>query len=252
MRYQLLGALRIADPAPRTITAPKVETLFATLLIRANHTVTTDELIAELWGENPPRHARTALHVYVSQIRKQIPSPRPGAAVLHTKPQGYQMEVDENLVDAVELQRMHALGRSLLETDPEAALVPLRRAVGLFRGPVLAGIRNGLVVGNFAEWAEEVRVDCLHAIGRAALATNRHRELIGELVQWVEEHPLHEPLREVLMVALTRAGRRAEALAAYQSTRRVLHEELGLEPGEAMRRLQLAILSADVGLVPAA
>ena len=189
MRYLLLGPLRIVDPTPRAISAPKVEALFATLLIRANRIVSVDELIAELWGECPPRSARAALHVYVSQIRKQFPPIDADSAVLRNRPQGYLLEVDEDQIDSSRLQTAVACGKSLLNKDPAAALVVLRRAASLFRGPVLAGIRNGLVVGAFARWADEVRVECLEAIGRAMLARNRHRELIGELTQWIAEHP---------------------------------------------------------------
>lgn len=241
MHYLLLGSLAVVDEdTTLTITAPKIETLFATLLIRANQTVPTGDLIGEIWGEHPPRRVRAALQVYVSQLRKRFPE-----TTLLTSGPGYRLEVAKTDVDATDLHRLHSRGLSLMDRDPETALATLRQAVGLFRGPVLGRIRNGLVVGAFARWADELRVDCLEAIGRVSLATGRHREVIGELAQWADEHPLHEPFRELLMVALCRTGRRAEALAVFQSARRVLRAELGLEPGQPMRRLQSAILSAE-------
>ncbi|PPK71426.1 AfsR/SARP family transcriptional regulator [Actinokineospora auranticolor] len=245
MRYLLLGPLQIAGETTLTITAPKIETLFATLLIRANRAVSTDELIGELWGEQPPRRVRSALHVYVSQIRKRFTADEPGAAVLRTHGQGYLLEVDESRLDVTDLQREHALGQSLVDRDPHAALAAFTRAAALFRGPVLGHIRNGLVVGGFGRWADELRLECLEAVARGSLVTGRHREVIGDLAKWAEEYPLHEAFREQLMVALYRSGRRAEALAVFQSARRVLREELGLEPRESMRRLQSHILGAD-------
>ncbi|GAA2585833.1 AfsR/SARP family transcriptional regulator [Actinomadura fulvescens] len=242
MKYELLGPLRLVDCETHTITAPKMETLLATLLIRANQPVSTGELINELWGDRPPRRARAALHVYVSQLRKNFVR---GDASIKTHAQGYLMEIDDSTVDVFHLQRLHTAGRAVLEAEPESALASLQAAARLYRGPVLAGIGDGLIVGAFARWAEEVRLECLEGIADCALRVGRHRELVGALSAWVNEYPLNETLREHLMLALHRSGRRAEALEAYHSARRVLQEELGLDPRDTMRRLQLAILEAD-------
>ncbi|GLZ40830.1 hypothetical protein Acsp05_44540 [Actinokineospora sp. NBRC 105648] len=243
----MLGPLQVVGDTTMTITAPKIEALLATLLIRANQVVPADELITELWGEHPPRRVRAALHVYVSRLRKRFDGIGVDPAVLRTHGQGYVMAVEPSQVDVAALQAAHAEGRVLLDADPLAALGALSRAAGLFRGPVLAGIRNGLIVGGFARWAEEVRLRCLESIAWCSLETGRHREVIEDLAQWVDEYPLHEAFREQLMLALHRSGRRAEALAVFHTARRVLREELGLEPRETMRRLQSAILNADRG-----
>ncbi|GAB2855675.1 hypothetical protein GCM10022221_64040 [Actinocorallia aurea] len=250
MDYQLLGPLRMGGAEPRTISAPKVEALFAALLIRANQPVSTDELIDELWGDGPPRRARAALHVYISQLRKNVLPP--GGAEIHTHAQRYVLAVDETLVDSHHLQRLHAQGVSALRDDPERALAGFTAAAALFRGPVLSGVPQGLIVGTFARWAEEVRLECLEAIAQCSLRTGRHRELIRDLSRWVEEHPLNETFREQLMLALHRSGRRAEALEAFQAARRVLRDELGLDPRHTMRRLQSAIMEADPDLLAVA
>ncbi|MFF4415355.1 BTAD domain-containing putative transcriptional regulator [Streptosporangium sp. NPDC001559] len=248
MRYELLGPLRLVDEETRTVSAPKVETLLATLLIRANQPVSTDELLDELWGGEPPKRARAALHVYVSQLRKNFVQPAVEGAAIRTHAQGYLLEVDGASVDVFHLHALHTRGRSEIGHAPERALENFTAAARLFRGPVLGGIDNGLIVGTFTRWAEEVRLECLEAIAMCSLRLGRHRELIGDLSKWVEEYPLNENLREQLMLALYRAGRRADALEVFRSARRVLREELGLDPRMTMRRLQVAILASDADL----
>ena len=241
MRFQLLGPLRIVGDSAMTISAPKVETLLATLLIRANQVVSAEELIDEVWGGHPPKRGRDALHVYISQLRKRFLGNS-----LQTHGQGYLLHVEAAAIDVTELHAAYAHGQAARAADPRAALGHYTRAARLFRGPVLGGICNGHIVGAFARWAEEIRLDCLESIANCSLQVGRHRELIGDLAGWVDEYPMHEVFREHLMLALHRAGRRAEALEVFQSGRRVLRDELGLEPRESMRRLQTAILNADL------
>ncbi|MEO3814002.1 AfsR/SARP family transcriptional regulator [Sphaerisporangium sp. B11E5] len=248
MRYELLGPLRIVGEQTLIVTAPKVENLLAGLVIRANQPISTEELIDELWGNEPPRRARAALHVYISHLRKNYVQPAVDGAVIRTHVQGYLLEVDKTAVDVHHLQTLHAEGRRFLDTEPERALRAFTGAAALFRGPVLAGINNGLIVSTFARWAEEFRLECLEAIAHCSLRVGRHRELIGDLSGWVDEYPLNESLREQLMLALYRAGRRAEALEVFQSGRQVLREELGLDPRVTMRRLQFAILESNADL----
>ncbi|WP_052914524.1 AfsR/SARP family transcriptional regulator [Protofrankia coriariae] len=245
VRFELLGPLQLVSDrdGPRTISAAKIETLLAVLLIRANRPVFSEELISEIWGEERPRRARAGLHVYVSHLRKMFAHFGVRNAVIVTHPQGYLLAVDEALLDTCELRVSHARGRENRMPDPERALVSFSAASRLFRGPVLAGIGKGTITTTFVRWAEEMQLECLESIAYCLLRTGRHRELVGDLTNWVEEHPLHEAFREQLMLALHRSGRRAEALRVFQHTRRVLRDELGLEPGETMRRLQNAILN---------
>jgi SARP family transcriptional regulator, regulator of embCAB operon len=245
VRYELLGPLRITENGThRTITAPKIETLLATLLIKANQVILTEELIGEIWGSTPPARARAALHVYISQLRKKIIEPQSGGAVIRTHSQGYILAVDCALVDVTALQALHATGREHLDTDPMRALASFTEATRLFRGPVLSGIRNGMIINGFARWADETRLECLEAIAHISLRTGRHREVVSDLANWVDEHPLHEKFREQLMLALHLSGRRADALKVFHAARLTLREELGLEPGETLRKLQNAILHA--------
>jgi len=247
MPYQLLGSVRIVDAAgaAHPISAPKVGALLATLLIRAGEPVSTEELIEELWGGAPPRRARAALHVYVSQLRRRLAEAGEGEGRIGTHGAGYVMGVDPAEIDAARLQELHARGRRAFAEDPEEARRHFKEAAALFRGPVLARESNGLIVGAFARWAEEVRLECLESYADCALRTGREREVVGDLQVWVRERPLNETLREQLMLALYRSGRRAEALEVYRDARRVLREELGLDPRITMRRLQNAILQGE-------
>ncbi|MBB2747246.1 UNVERIFIED_ORG: DNA-binding SARP family transcriptional activator [Microbispora rosea subsp. rosea] len=181
-------------------------------------------------GERAPKRARAALHVYISHLRKNYVQPAVDGAAIRTHAQGYLLETDRESVDVFRLQSLHAAGRDETDRDPERALDSFAAAAALFRGPVLAGIDNGLIVGTFARWAEEVRLECLEAIAMCSLRLGRHREVIGDLSRWVEQYPLNENLREQLMLALYRSGRRAEALEVFESARQVLREELGLDP----------------------
>ncbi|GAA0952434.1 AfsR/SARP family transcriptional regulator [Actinocorallia libanotica] len=248
MGFQLLGSVRIVDATgtAHTVSAPKVGALLATLLIRAGEPVSTEELMEELWGSGPPRRARAALHVYISQLRKHLLEAGGDQGRIGTRGAGYVMDVDPAAIDAARLQELHARGRRAASAgDPERALACFEEAAALFRGPVLAREANGQIVGAFARWAEEVRLECLEALADCSLRTGREREVIGDLLVWVRERPLHETFREQLMLALYRSGRRAEALEAYRDARRVFREELGLDPRISMRQLQNAILQGE-------
>jgi DNA-binding SARP family transcriptional activator len=127
----------------------------------------------------------------------------------------------------------------------EEAAAAFAAALRLYRGPVLTDLQDGEIVGRFATWAAELRLECTEMLVECDLVLGRHRELVGLLGDLVSEHPLHEPFHRQLMVALHRGGRRADGLAAYRTARGVLSRELGLEPGRAMRELHQALLSGD-------
>ncbi|ROO85598.1 DNA-binding SARP family transcriptional activator [Actinocorallia herbida] len=246
MEFLVLGPLRAGGPGGGTVGAPKVTALLAVLLVRAGETVSFDELIDELWPEGPPRRARAALHVYVSQLRRRVLPPE-GARIV-TGARGYALV--GAVTDAARLERLRGEAVAASIADPVLALDRFSAAAALFRGPVLAGVPYGPVAGAFARWAEECRLECLEGIASCALRAGRHRELVGDLTRWVEEHPLNETLREQLMLALHRSGRRAEALAAFHQAERVLRTELGIGPRAAMLRLRSQI--ADEAALPVA
>jgi DNA-binding SARP family transcriptional activator len=246
--FRILGPLEVRLRGQAVdLGGPKPRALLAVLLLHAGRVMSADRLIDELWGEAPPKSARHLLHVYVSSLRKALA--RASAGPLVSRTPGYVLEIEVGSLDAGRFERLLEDGRRLLvaEDAPRAAEA-LRSALQLWRGPALADF----TYAPFAQ-AEIARLEELRVIGieeriEAELALGRHVELVGELERLVAEDPLRERPRGQLMLALYRCGRQAEALEAYQTARRVLVDELGIEPGTALQQLQQAILRHDLEL----
>lgn len=247
MRYELLGPLRVVNgDATAFISAPKIGTLLAALLLRADLVVTHDQLIEEIWGEDRPKRVMASLHVYVSQLRKFLGRlGRPDNTIV-TWPSGYLFRTASDELDYRVFTRLVEQGRALAESgQDEAACARLEEALRLWRGAALAELPRGPIIGGGTVWLSEVRLDCLELLIECQLNLGRHRELIGKLYTLTAEYPLREAFFRQLMLALYRADRKAEALRAYQSAREILRDELGLEPCQALQDLQRAILTAD-------
>jgi DNA-binding SARP family transcriptional activator len=224
--------------------APKQRAVLALLLLRRNELVPTATVVDLLWGERPPATAVKAVQVYVSQLRKAL-----GDDAVETRPLGYALRVEPGTLDAATFEELLARGRGLLdEGDAAEASAVLRRALGLWRGPALSDFRYDAFARDETGRLEELRFVALEHRLEADLALGRHAEAVPELEALVREHPLRESLRGLLMLALYRAGRQADALAAYQEARTTLVEELGLDPGETLQRLEQAILRHDASL----
>ncbi len=251
MRYEILGPLRVvdADGSGSTIGAQKVEFLLALLLVRADQVVALDQIIAEIWGENVPRRATAGIHVYVSQLRKFLSRPsRPGSPIV-TRPPGYVLCLGSDELDFHSFQRLAGLGRDhAREGRPEEAAACFHSALALWRGPVLSDPPGSPIVGGFVTWLTEARLECIETLVDAQLQLGRHRECVGRLYSLANEYPLRETFYRQLMLALYRSERQADALNVYQSARKILNNELGLEPCRALQDLQRAILAADVQL----
>jgi peptide/nickel transport system substrate-binding protein len=232
------------------ITAPKQRAVLVLLLLRPGELVPTGALVDALWGERPPATAVKTVQVYVSQLRKLL-----GDGVVETRPAGYLIRLDPDALDAARFERLLARGRSLAaEGEPGEAAAALREALALWRGPALAEFRDLPFARDETFRLEELRLVALESRIEADVALGRHVEVVPELEALVREHPLRERLRELLMLALYRAGRQADALAVYQDARSTLVGELGLEPGQSIRDLEQAILRHDprLGLAPVA
>ena len=250
MEFLILGPL-VALDGDRSVALPRGRgrALLAILILHAGEAVSTDRLIADLWGEAPPRTAPTALQGLVSSLRKRLETERTrgtASAVLETRPPGYALAIDADQVDANRFRRLVSESAELPDQERRAA--SLREALGLWRGPVLADF----VYEPFAQAAiaelEELRLAAIEERIAADLAMGRHRQLTGELESLIAHHPLRERLRGHLMVALYRSERQAEALEIYRNSREVLVEELGIEPGPELQRLEEAILRHDPSL----
>jgi predicted ATPase/DNA-binding SARP family transcriptional activator len=233
MEFRILGSMEVVDDG-RSLPLPggKPRALLAALLLRANEVVSVDRLIDELWGEQPPGTAANALQVYVSQLRKAL-----GGDVIKRRGVGYVLEAADDELDLTRFERLVAEARSLPAVE---AAERLRAALGLWRGePEVDRAR-----------LEELRLAALEDRFDADLELGRHAEVIPELQALVEAEPLRERPRAQLLLALYRAGRQADALAEYARARESLVEELGVEPGPELQRLQRAILEQDPSLVP--
>jgi predicted ATPase/DNA-binding SARP family transcriptional activator len=243
LEVRILGPLEVVvDGEPRRLGGRKQRSLLALLALAPGEVVSADRLIEELWPAYDPR-ARARLHVYVSQVRKVI-----GGAV-GGRSEGYALDVAPDGVDAWRFERLAAAGGDALRAgDPEAAARTLREALGLWRGAALEDCAHGALVEPTIARLGELRLAALEDRLEAELACGRAEELLPELEALVAEQPLRERLRAAQMLALYRAGRRAEALAAYAAARRELLDDLGLEPGPDLRRLHEAVLREDPSL----
>jgi DNA-binding SARP family transcriptional activator len=218
--------------------------LLALLLLRADEVVSSDSLVDDLWGEQTPRTAPAALHVHVSNLRRALSDPE----LLETRSPGYVLHPR----GAFDLRRFEQLVAAAEATDAREAAEALRDALRLWRGSALADLRYEPALQMPIARLEELRLTALERRIEADLALGRHAQLVAELQALADEHRFRETLHAQLMVALYRSGRQAEALAAYRVARAQLADELGLEPGPELRRLEQAILAQDPALDVAA
>src|SRR5581483_2207753 len=239
--YRILGPLEVVGPnGPLPLGGPKQRALLALLLLRANEVIATDALIDRLWGERPPATAAKVLQVQVWRLRKAL-----GNGALATRAPGYVLHVGPEELD---LARFERLVREAREAPPAVAALKLQEALALWRGAPLADVADeGLAVAEVAR-LEELRLVALEERAAADLSLGRHAELVPDLEALGAAHPYRERLQGQLMLALYRSGRQADALDHFQRLRRLLDDELGLEPGEELKQLQKAILAHDPSL----
>jgi DNA-binding SARP family transcriptional activator/predicted ATPase/pimeloyl-ACP methyl ester carboxylesterase len=242
VRFELLGPLRVFDgDCEVTPARRKQRALLALLLLRRGEVIPGAQLIEALWGEEPPSSAQTALHGHISNLRKLL-----GADRISTRPPGYVLHVSPGEVDMARFESLIAEARA--RGDPEERSACLSHALSLWRGEPLAELRGEPFADREVTRLEEVRLAALEDRIDADLSLGRHHELVAELEPLVAEHGFRERLRCQLMLALYRCGRQADALHVFQSGRRALLEQLGLDPGPALVQLQLRILRQDRGL----
>jgi len=245
MEFLLLGPVEVRlDDEILPIGGEKQRALLADLLLHAGNVVSTDRLIDDLWGTDPPPTAAKMLQVFVSRLRSVMEAGG-GDRVLVTKPPGYLIRIDDGQLDLGTFEALVATGRSALVSDPDRASADFRRALSLWRGVPLADVAQEPFAQLAVPRLEEMHLLALEDRVDADLARGRHGELVGELRDLVAQNPLRERFRAQLMLALYRSGRQAEALEAYRDTRLTLVDELGIEPGPDLQRLEAAILRQD-------
>ena len=248
MEFQILGTVRAVHAGSALpVGGPRHRRLLAVLLIHAGETVPTDRLTEALWGEDPPRSAAEMIHVRVSELRAALRPARPDRhAGLLAGEGGYRLEVGDGELDARVFERGAAAGsRALAEGDAATAREHLAAALSRWRGPALVEFAAEPFARTEAARLDALRLQALEDRVAADLALGRHAAVVAELAAVVAENPLRERFREQLMLALYRAGRQGEALAAYADARDALADQLGVDPGPGLARLHAAILRQD-------
>jgi DNA-binding SARP family transcriptional activator len=241
MEFRILGPLEVVDAgAALPLGGPKHRALLAFLLLHAGEVVATEQIADALWAEAPPRTASASVQNSVSHLRKLLDAER-----LVTKAPGYLLRLEDGELD---VDRARGLLDKARTAGAEEGAELLREARSLWRGAPLADFAYETFAQTAIARLEELRLNIYEERIGYELELGRHAELIGELEALVAEEPLRERLRGHLMLALYRSGRQADALHAYQEARRVLLEELGIDPGPALQQLHSAILRQERSL----
>ena len=247
MEFRVLGPLEaVAGGQTLDLGTPRQRALLGLLLLRAGEVVSRDRLVEELWDGDPPGTALHTLQGYVHRLRRVL---GPEAWRLVTRPPGYQLKVSAGELDAQRFQDLAEEGRrGLVRGDSRAAAELLAAALGLWRGPLLADLPEVTALEPERARLGALRLTALEDRVEAELALGGHAALVAELEGLVAEQPFRERLWGQLMLALYRSGRQAEALQAFQRARRVLDEELGIQPSRWLHRRQEQILLQDAAL----
>jgi predicted ATPase/DNA-binding SARP family transcriptional activator len=247
MRVGLLGELEVRDDAGHELPVPgaKLRSLLAVLALHAGRVVPIDHLVDALWGDEPPDGVRNSLQGLVSKLRRSLAS----ADLIAMRSGGYVLAVPPDSVDVHRFDQLATEARAAADrADPERAVALLSDAEALWRGDPLADFTyEQFAAGAIARLVEQ-RLTALEERIDLELHLGRHQASVAELDGLVAAHPLRERLRGLLMLALYRVGRQADALRVFQEGRRLLADELGLDPGPDLRRLEAAILAQDPSL----
>ncbi|MEV0569068.1 BTAD domain-containing putative transcriptional regulator [Dactylosporangium sp. NPDC050588] len=248
MKFRILGPLELVCGGDVVnIGGPRLRVVLAMLALNANRVTPVNSLIEAVWEQDEPTTARAQIQICISALRKHVTGAN-GTATIRTRPGGYMLEIPDADLDRTEFAarvqeaRKHADAGRLAE-----ASTALQQALALWRGNALSDVDSPLVLRGAAQ-LEEDRLSAIQELARLDLELGRHHEIGGALATLVAEHPLRERLYELLMLALYRSGRQAEALEVSRRARATLIDELGIEPGAALQHLERAILNRDPAL----
>jgi DNA-binding SARP family transcriptional activator/tetratricopeptide (TPR) repeat protein len=244
--FGVLGPLSVEVAGAQVpLQSAKTRVVLASLLLRPNRTVSIEELVDRLWGDDPPSGARNATQSYVMRLRKALGS---AGSLISTQPAGYLIETSADTVDLGRFRaRIAAADRARSQSQPEDEARELREALALWRGAPLSDVPSELLHVQEVQRLAEERLGALERLMDVELSLGRHAEVIGELYVLTEENRLRERFWGQLMIALYRADRQADALTAYRKVSTILREELGIDPGKGLRELHQQILGSGDG-----
>lgn len=246
--FSVLGTMEIQN-GNRTLRplGTMMQTLFASFLVEGDRIIRGDALTEELWGSTPPAKSGNALQAQVSRLRRLLAKAEPdrGALRLTANASGYRLSVHWAELDASTFQHKVDAIRIRSIIDPKRDVDDLREAMALWRGPVFGGLIGGPICQTASAKYEESKTAALELLYDVELKADGHTHIIPELTELVRKHPLREQFCSLLMVALYRSGRQIDALDAYHQLKRLLDEDLGVEPSPMLRSYEQAILSHD-------
>ena len=251
IRFHALGGLTVVDEhrGELGIGGPRQRRLLAMLLIHRNSVVSVDRLADAVFAGDPTPAASTTLRSYIARTRRLVDGAGNGTVVVTQAP-GYLLRMPDETFDVTCFERFVAEGSSRLERDEaSAASPPLREALALWRGQAYAEFADEDWARPEAQRLEELRLVAHERLVEAELDCGRGAAVIPEIESLAREHPFREAFRAQLMTALYRSGRHADALRAYRDYRRLLVDELGVEPSPALASLEERVLNHDPGLV---
>lgn len=239
MEFRILGPLEISThDGLIALTRPLERAVVVALVLHPGEVVASDRLLEYLWPDTPPEKAQHSLHVHVSRLRRLL-----GDELLVTERPGYRLTIGASQVDAFRFESLVQRSRGAWQSwDPAQTVRRLREALDLWRGQPLQELDNQVWVQPHIAHLEEVRLGAVEDLFEGELALGQHAQVAERAAREVETHPFRERVWGHLMLALYRSGRQADALAAYQRASRLLREELGIEPGPDLRRLEEAIV----------
>jgi DNA-binding SARP family transcriptional activator len=250
VEFTVLGPLGFTDGAEVAVLQPsKPGALLATLLLNANSAVSVGYLLRAVWGDEAPETAKAAVQTCVLRLRKLFKKYGIAGSAIETLSDGYRINAGPDTLDLLRFREL--LRAAPAAPDCEAELALLREALTLWRGrPMLSNVSSALVHRNEVPRIAEEWLRAAERTFEIEMALGRCREVLPELVETAYGHPVHERFWEQLVEALYRTGRRAEALAEYRTVKQHLQEELGIDPGPGLQRLELLVLRGDPDPAP--
>ncbi len=240
VEYRILGPLSaVQDGESLVLGGRRQRMVLAVLLASTNRVVSRDALIEAVWAGEAPDAAKATLHSYVSHLRAEL------GEELISQGDGYRVAVDSEKLDSLRFERMVDDARNVLASDPASAQTLLQQALDLWYGEPYGDLSGEPALSADIARLEEMRLIAVEYRIEAELALGNHRRVIGELETLVRENPFRERMAEMQMLALYRSGQQADALRAFQKTRTLLGEELGINPSPGLQDLEQRILEQD-------